>query len=85
MDKLVSPHFFSTGDLNVKDEDLVASLHSCEFRRGASSNLLHAQCSQFSLQLIELLCEIVLVLRPELAALDLCGARLHAEEVSTES
>lgn len=48
-------------------------IHSGEFRRGTSSDLLDTELAQLSLQLIELLREVVFALVPELAGLDFGG------------
>jgi hypothetical protein len=48
-------------------------VHSGELALGTTGNLLSAELDQLGLQLLELSLELILVLAPELASLDLSG------------
>lgn len=48
-------------------------VHSGELALGTTGNLLGAELDQLGLQLLELSLELILVLAPELASLDLSG------------
>lgn len=49
----------------------ISNAHSLGLRRGTANDLLDTKLSQLGLQLIQLLCEIILALSPELTSLDL--------------
>ena len=51
-------------------------LHSGEFARGAAGDLLDPEAAEFGFQLVELFLQVVFVLAPELAGLDLGAGRL---------
>jgi hypothetical protein len=58
---------------SVRDVREVSVVHSGELALGTTGNLLGAELDQLGLQLLELSLELILVLAPELASLDLSG------------
>lgn len=62
---------------------LRGDVHSVQLGRSTLGDLLNTELTEFGLQLIELLGEIILALSPELAGLDL-GARLKLKRKNNQ-
>ena len=72
-----NPLMYDDGKDVLETVDFNHDVHSGKLRSGSSGNLLHAQSTQFGLQFIELLLELVFVLAPKLADPDLGGRLLQ--------